>query len=93
MSGRNVNEFVPHTIMPEASLKTLWALVPPALKAIITVCIFFVSLGWGAYGAVLLIVKAEAKTIEEKVMTVRRIDMEHMDKRFDRLEQLIKDHK
>lgn len=73
------------------NLKFLWSLVPPALKAIITVCIFFVSIGWGAYGAVLLIVRVEAKGIEEKVMQIRKIDMEHMDRRFDRLETLIKE--
>lgn len=72
-------------------MKTLWALIPPFLKAIISVCLFIASLGWGAYGAVLVIVKAEGRDIKKEVMNVRKIDMEHLDKRFDKLEQLIKE--
>lgn len=71
----------------------LWPLLPPVLKAFFSVVLFFISLGWAAYGAVLLIVKAEGKAIEEKVMRVRAIDIEHLDKRFDRLETLIREHR
>ena len=71
-------------------MKLLWTLLPPAVKAIAMVIVFFVSLGWASYGAVLLIVKAEGQEIRKDVMEIRSIDMEHMDKRFDRIERLIK---
>jgi hypothetical protein len=74
-------------------MKHLWALLPPFIKAILSVIVFVFTLGWGAYGAVYLIVKAEGKGIKEEVMNVRKIDMEHLDKRFDKLEQLIKEQK
>lgn len=73
-------------------MKTLWSLLPSAVKAIISVVVFFVGLGWAAYGSVILIVKAEGKDIKEHVMKVREIDMEHMDSRFDRIERLIKNN-
>lgn len=73
-------------------MKTLWSLLPSAFKAIISVVIFFVSIGWAAYGSILLVVKAEGKDIEEKIMVVRRVDIEHLDKRFDRIERLIKEN-
>lgn len=73
-------------------MKTLWALLPSAAKAIFQVILFFVSLGWLAYGAVIVIVKAEGKDIKEQVMQVRKVDIEHLDKRFDRIERLIKEN-
>lgn len=66
-------------------MKTLWSVLPSAVKAIFTVIIFFISLGWAGYGAVILIVKAEGKQIKEQVMEVRKIDIEHIDKRFDQV--------
>lgn len=75
----------------DAEMKTLWSLLPSAVKAFVSVIAFFVGIGWASYGAVILIVKAEGKDIEEKIMVVRKIDMEHMDKRFDRIESLIKE--
>jgi hypothetical protein len=74
-------------------MKTLWALLPPFIKGAVTVVIFFVSLGWASYGAVLLIVKAEGQEIEKKVMDVRKIDMEHLDKRFDQVISEIRSRK
>ena len=64
-------------------MKILWSLLPAASKAILQVVIFFISLGWASYGAILLIVKAEGREIKAQVMEVRRIDIEHLDKRFD----------
>lgn len=66
-------------------MKILWSLLPSATKAILQVVIFFVSLGWASYGAILLIVKAEGRDIKKQVMEVRRIDIEHIDKRFDQV--------
>lgn len=74
-------------------MKLMWELLPPAVKAIATVIIFFISLGWASYGAVLLIVKAEGQDIRKEAKAIRKIDMEHLDKRFDRLETLIKEHR
>lgn len=64
-------------------MKILWSLLPSASKAILQVVIFFISVGWASYGAILLIVKAEGREIKSQVMEVRRIDIEHLDKRFD----------
>ena len=73
-------------------MKTLWSLMPSAVKAVISVVVFFVGLGWAAYGSVILIVKAEGKEIKEQVMEVRKIDIQHIDKRFDRIERLIQEN-
>ncbi len=67
-------------------MKILWQILPPAIKAIVTVCIFFVSLGWAAYGAILLIVKAEGQELKKEVMEVRSVDIQYITERFDRLE-------
>ncbi len=79
-------------------MRLLWDLLPPFIKGAVTVVAFFISLGWASYGAVLLIVKAEGQEIEKKVMTIRGIDMNHIDGRFDgvheemrEIKQLIKD--
>ena len=74
-------------------MKTIWGIIPAFLKAIISVFVFIASLGWASYGAILMIVKAEGKEIRREVMEVRRIDIEHIDKRFDKLEALIRDNK
>jgi len=66
-------------------MKVVWNLLPPFIKGAVTVVVFFLSLGWASYGAVLLIVKAEGQEIKKEVMNVRRIDIEHIDKRFDQV--------
>lgn len=65
----------------------------PALKAILTVIGFMLGLGWGAYQAVSQIAKAEAGAVKDEIKEIRTLDMEHLNKRFDRLEELIKDDK
>jgi hypothetical protein len=65
----------------------------PFIKSILSVLAFIIGLGWAAYGAVYMIVKAEGQEIKREVKTIRDIDMGHLDKRFDRIEQLIKEHK
>lgn len=74
-------------------MKTLWALLPSAAKAIFQVILFFVSLGWLAYGAVIVIVKAEGKEIKEQVLQIRKVDIEHIDKRFDQVIREIRKEK
>jgi hypothetical protein len=74
-------------------MKKLIPLIPPMLKAIFTVLGFMVGLGWGAYEAVSHIAKAEAGAVRDQVKEIRSLDMEHLNKRFDRLEELIKDSK
>jgi hypothetical protein len=74
-------------------MKKLIPLIPPMVKAIFTVLGFMVGLGWGAYEAVSHIAKAEAGAVRDQVKEIRSLDMEHLNKRFDRLEELIKDSK
>ena len=74
-------------------MKLMWELLPPLIKGAVTVVAFFVGIGWASYGAVLLIVKAEGQEIKREVMEVRKIDIEHLDKRFDRIEKLIIENK
>jgi hypothetical protein len=74
-------------------MKKLIPLIPPVVKAILTVVGFMVGLGWGAYQAVSQIARAEAKIVGDQVKEIRSLDMEHLNKRFDRLEELIKDSK
>lgn len=70
-------------------MKTILELIAPTVKAIITVVGFMVGLGWGAYQAVESIAQTQASVVEEKVIAVRNADMQHFDKRFDRLESMI----
>jgi hypothetical protein len=72
-------------------MKKLIFLIPPVVKAILTVVGFMVGLGWGAYQAVSQIAKAEAKAVGDQVKEIRTLDMEHLNKRFDKLEELIKE--
>ena len=72
-------------------MKTLLVFIAPAVKAILATIGFMVGLGWGSYQAVSTIAKAEAKAVKEEVLLVRGIDMKHIDKRFDKLEVLIKE--
>lgn len=67
-------------------MKILWELLPPFIKGALTVVGFFVGLGWASYGAVLIIVKAEGQEIRKEVMTIRNIDMDHINKRFNSVE-------
>jgi hypothetical protein len=63
----------------------------PVAKAVFAVCGFMITLGWGAYQAVSHIAKAEAKVVRDEIKVIRTLDMEHLNKRFDRLEILIKE--
>jgi hypothetical protein len=72
-------------------MKAYIDLLFPILKGIISVVVFLVGLGWTAYMSINAIVKAEGKEIRREVKEVRDIDMQHLDKRFDRLEVLIKE--
>jgi hypothetical protein len=72
-------------------MKAYIDLLFPILKGIISVVVFLVGLGWTAYMSINTIVKAEGKEIRREVKEVRDIDMQHLDKRFDRLEVLIKE--
>lgn len=68
-------------------MKELAKFIFPTVKAVIQVTAFFVGIGWASYGAIMLIVKAEGKDIKVQVMEVRRVDMEHLEKRFDRVDR------
>lgn len=74
-------------------MKLAWELLPPFLKGAVTVVAFFIGIGWASYGAVLLIVKAEGQDIRREIKEIRLIDIQHLDKRFDRIEKLIKEEK
>lgn len=74
-------------------MKLVWDLLPPFIKGAVTVIVFFVSLGWASYGAVLLIVKAEGQEIRREIKEIRLIDIQHLDKRFDTIEKLIKEER
>jgi hypothetical protein len=70
-------------------MKALIQFIFPTLKAVFMVTSFFVGLGWASYGAVALMVKAEANVVESKIMAVRNADFQHLNGRFDRLESKI----
>jgi hypothetical protein len=81
-------------------MKLFWSMLPSAVKAIFAVIVFFISIGWASYGAVLLIVQAEGNDIRREVKEIRKIDMETVNEkfndnykyqrdRFDRIEALI----
>lgn len=83
-------------------MKTLWSLMPIAIKPIVQIIVFIMSLGWASYGAILLIVKAEGQSIRKEALTIRGIDKGHFDDkingvehrmngRFDKIERLIKE--
>lgn len=71
----------------------IWAFVAPFVKSVVSVVAFIIGLGWAAYGSVYMIVKAEGQEIRREVKEIRDIDMSHLDKRFDKIEQLIKENK
>lgn len=74
-------------------MKSLLQFVLPTVKAILTVVGFMIGLGWGAYQAVSKIAKAEAGAVRDEIKVIRTLDMEHLNKRFDKLEQLIQEEK
>jgi hypothetical protein len=73
-------------------MKFFIELIPPFIKSIIGVIAFLISLGWMAFISVNSVVKAEGKDIRKEVKQIRDIDMDHLNRRFDRIEELIKDH-
>ena len=74
-------------------MKQLIQFIFPTVKAVVTVTGFLIGIGWGAYGMVYVIVKAEGQEIRREVRVIRDVDMGHLDKRFDRIEKLIKEQK
>lgn len=74
-------------------MKKVAPFILPTLKAILTVIGFMLGLGWGAYQAVSQIAKAEADVVKDQIKEIRALDMEHLNKRFDKLEELIKEEK
>jgi hypothetical protein len=68
-------------------------LIAPTLKAVSAVVAFLLGLGWASYEAVSSIAKSEAGAVREEIKSIRTVDMEHLNKRFDKLEELIKDKK
>jgi hypothetical protein len=76
------------------------SLISPILKSVLGVIAFLVGLGWTAFISVHTIVKAEGQEIRREVKEIREIDLAHIDQRFnvvdkklDKIEQLIKETK
>ncbi len=67
------------------------SLISPILKSVLGVIAFLIGLGWTAFISVHTIVKAEGQEIRREVKEIRQIDMTHIDHRFDKIEQLIKE--
>jgi hypothetical protein len=67
-------------------MKALIQFIFPTIKAILATVGFMIGLGWGAYHAVEVIAEAQGEVIEAKVMAVRNADFEHMNNRFNRVE-------
>lgn len=63
----------------------------PIIKAISGAMALMIGIGWGAYQAVSHIAKVEASAVRDEIKVIRTLDMEHLNKRFDKLEELIKD--
>jgi hypothetical protein len=74
-------------------MKALWQFIAPTVKAAFGVVSVMFGLVAASYGGIVFIAKSEAQAIESKVMAVRQADIQHLDKRFDRLEALIKEIK
>jgi hypothetical protein len=74
-------------------VKNLINFIAPTIKAIVQVFVYMAGLGWIAYGAVYMIVKAEGQEIRREVKQIRDIDMSYIAQRFDRIEKLIKEQK
>lgn len=74
-------------------MKALIQFIFPTVKAIISVTAFFIGIGWAAFATISVMVKAEADVVRQEVKQIREIDLAHLDKRFDKLEILIKESK
>lgn len=74
-------------------MKELIKIFLPTIKAFLGAIAFLIGLGWAAYASVYLIVDAKGKEIKKDVREIRNIDMEHINKRFDRIEVLIQEKK
>ncbi len=61
------------------------------MQAIGGAVVFIIGITWTSYTAIYSIVKAEGVEIKREVKQIRDLDMEHLDKRFDRIENLIKE--
>jgi hypothetical protein len=72
-------------------MKALISFVLPTVKAIFAVFTIVIGMGWGAYAAVSLIARTEAGLVREEIKTLRAADIQHLDKRLDRIETLIKE--
>lgn len=72
-------------------MKALIQFIFPTVKAIVSVTAFFIGIGWAAFATISIMVKAEADVVRREVKQIREIDMTHLDKRFDKLEVLIKE--
>ena len=74
-------------------MKALLTFIFPSVKAIVAVMAFMFTVVSASYMGIVSIARTEAKSIEDKVLAVRSADMMHLDKRLDRIEQLIKETK
>ena len=74
-------------------MKALFTFIFPSIRAIVAVLAFMFTMVSTAYIGIVSIARTEAKRIEEKVIAVRTADLMHLDKRLDRIEQLIKEAK
>jgi hypothetical protein len=74
-------------------MKAILQFIAPTVKAVFGVVSVMFGLVAASYGGIVFIAKSEAQAIESKVMAVRQADIQHLDKRFDRLEALIKEIK
>jgi hypothetical protein len=70
-------------------MKVLLQMIFPTIKAFVQVIAFMFTIVSLSYVGIVAIAKTEAKSIEDKVLAVRKADIEHLDKRFDRIEMLI----
>lgn len=69
-------------------MKTLLQLFFPTIKSIILVISFIFTIVSISYTGIVMIAKTEAKNIEDKILAVRKADIEHLDKRFDYIDDL-----
>lgn len=74
-------------------MKVLWQMLPAAIKGIVSVGAFLISIGWIAFLSVHSIVKAESSAIRQEFDGKRLIDLHHIDKRFDETQAMIKELK
>jgi len=74
-------------------MKILWQLIGPTFQAITKVLGLMFTTVAIAYGGIVMIARSEAEGIEKRVIAVRSADMEHLNRRFDKLEVLIKELK